>query len=157
MLRSFFYMGSIITIRPVMQLLMHLLDRLHTTYYTVWRCDELQWTWESYNIPVDYTLEYPTCNGSSVAAVRAASGADADPITAGSSSRITFGLALWIAIFLHMAGIEVYLRLTPREHQRLRTVSYERQMAEGYKDPGSAGIVVQNIGDAEPWILSSPL
>ena len=60
-------------------------------------------------------------------------------------------MALWVAIFLHVVGVEIYLALTPREGQRLRMVSYERQLAAGFRNPGSAGLVVERLGDADHW------
>jgi hypothetical protein len=44
------------------------------------------------------------------------------------------------------------LRLTPRETQRLRQVSYEKQLEAGMKNPGYAGLTAERIGDADPWI-----
>lgn len=44
------------------------------------------------------------------------------------------------------------LKLTPREAERLRNVSYERQMEAGMKNPGNCGTTVQRFGDANPWI-----
>jgi hypothetical protein len=49
-------------------------------------------------------------------------------------------------------GCEIYLWLTPAESARLRQVSYERQLEAGYKNPGSAGLVVQKYGDAAPYV-----
>lgn len=70
----------------------------------------------------------------------------------GASLRLPFGMALWLALAMHAIGVEIYLRLTPREHERLRQVSYEKQLEAGMKDPGSAGLVVQKVGDANPWV-----
>lgn len=64
---------------------------------------------------------------------------------------MSFGMALWVAIFLHLVGVEIYLALTPRESNRLRQVSYERQMEKGFKSPGSAGLTSDRWGDAETW------
>ena len=58
---------------------------------------------------------------------------------------------LWIATIVHLIGVEIYLGLTPREAERLRQVSYERQLKAGYKHPGSAGLTSDRWGDAEPW------
>ena len=44
------------------------------------------------------------------------------------------------------------LHLTPRETERLRQVSYERQVKAGFKRPGRAGLTVDRFGDAEPWV-----
>lgn len=46
----------------------------------------------------------------------------------------------------------VQLHLTPAESARLRQVSYERQLARKFKNPGNAGLTVQRFGDAEPWV-----
>ena len=77
------------------------------------------------------------------------SGARPETIAAGLN--ITFGMALWIALFLHAALVEIYLSLTPNEKQRLRVVSYKRQRAAGFKNPGSAGLTIEKFGDAPKW------
>ncbi|KLJ09225.1 hypothetical protein EMPG_15346 [Blastomyces silverae] len=77
-----------------------------------------------------------------------------EPAQIGANINLSFGLALWLALFLHIVGVEIYLQLTPRESQRLRMVSYERQKQAGYANPGNAGLVVQKFGDAEPWAPS---
>lgn len=43
------------------------------------------------------------------------------------------------------------LRLTPAETARLRQVSYEQQLARGFKRPGYAGLVAERFGDAIPY------
>jgi hypothetical protein len=68
-----------------------------------------------------------------------------------ASLTLTFGMAWWMAIFLHLIGVEIYLRLTPVEQERLRQISYEKQLKAGLKNPGSAGLTVDRWGDAEGW------
>lgn len=46
---------------------------------------------------------------------------------------------------------EKQLRLTPKESNRLRQVSYERQLERGMSRPGYAGLTVERFGDAEPF------
>lgn len=65
----------------------------------------------------------------------------------------TFGGAGLVAFILHAIGIELYLRFTPAEAERLRGVSYKLQMERGFRHPGSAGLTSDRLGDAE-W---SPL
>lgn len=67
--------------------------------------------------------------------------------------RAPFGMSLWIAIFLHAVGVEIYLALTPREAQRLRQISYKRQFEAGYQRPGSAGLVIEEAGDQTSGVL----
>lgn len=43
------------------------------------------------------------------------------------------------------------LRLTPKESNRLRQVSYERQLERGFSRPGYAGLVPERFGDAAPF------
>jgi len=78
-----------------------------------------------------------------------------DPVQIGANIDVSFGLCLWVALFLPIVGVEIYLRLARRESQRLRMVSYERQLAVGYKTPGGAGFVVEKFGDTEPWMPRS--
>jgi hypothetical protein len=44
------------------------------------------------------------------------------------------------------------LHLTPRESERLRQVSYERQVEAGFKNPGHAGFVARHsdVGASDP-------
>lgn len=44
------------------------------------------------------------------------------------------------------------LQLTPKETERLRQVSYERQRERGLKHPGSAGLTSYRFGDAEDFV-----
>ena len=61
------------------------------------------------------------------------------PEQVGASLQIGFGMALWVALFLHGVGVESYLNLKPKERERLRMVSCERQLEAGFENPGSAG------------------
>jgi hypothetical protein len=144
-----------------MEILEHIFSRLQYAMYVVWPCAQIEFTWNFFEIPISYLQAYPMCNAT--AAARTMDGKDLvhivradpraqDPISIGASLQLAFGLSLWIAMVLHILGIELYLHLTPREHERLRAVSYKRQAAKGYKNPGSAGLVVQNVGDADAWV-----
>ena len=97
----------------------------------------------------------------------------ANPIEISAGVGLVFGPAAWLAFWIHAVAVEFYvsssihrrtklyigsidissqLRLTPSESQRLRQVSYERQLERGFKDPGSAGLVAQRVGDANPYV-----
>lgn len=43
------------------------------------------------------------------------------------------------------------LHLTPAEANRLRNISYQRQLEAGMKNPGRAGLTADRIGDSAPW------
>ena len=67
---------------------------------------------------------------------------------------IAFGAAGWLALFLHMIGVEIYLHLTPRENERLRVISYQRQLEAGFSHPGRLGLTSDRLGDrrtVENW------
>jgi hypothetical protein len=44
------------------------------------------------------------------------------------------------------------LQLTPAESERLRNVSYQRQVEAGMKHPGRAGLTADRIGDSAVWV-----
>ncbi|GAP90552.1 hypothetical protein SAMD00023353_5000400 [Rosellinia necatrix] len=73
----------------------------------------------------------------------------------GAAFNVVFGPAAWIALALHVIGAELYLRLTPAEHDRLRNVSYQRQLEAGMKNPGRAGLTADRLGDASKWTPAS--
>lgn len=80
------------------------------------------------------------------------------PENDGTSHRLTFGMCLWLAVAVHIILMEFYVSLafpalgslsinvylqihfTPGESDRLRQVSYERQLQRGFSRPGSAGV-----------------
>ena len=73
------------------------------------------------------------------------------PHSVGAALDLSFGMAMWLAIIIHLVGVEIYLGLTPRESERLRRVSYERQLEAGFSHPGSSGLTSDRWGDAEEW------
>lgn len=44
------------------------------------------------------------------------------------------------------------LHLTPVEAERLRNISYQRQLEAGMKRPGRAGLTADSIGDSPLWV-----
>lgn len=155
MLRSMFYLGTIITTRLIMIISAMITTKIGS-YYSPMTCGEVSFIMTNAGSIADLPTKYPQCvglNTSSIdhtaVAVHAVFGNNVEEI--GASLRLSFGMALWLSIFLHIIGPEIYLALTPREAQRLREVSYQRQMEAGYRNPGSAGLVVSRLGDADEW------
>lgn len=155
MLRGWFYAGSIITNRFIMIISAQIIS--NQDYYTVWSCAKINDTLQGQSL-----LElFPGCssyvdgtNLGQVTAVKADFNASA--VGAGAALNVNFGMALWLAFALHAFGVETYLHLTPREAQRLRQVSYLRQVEAGFKNPGSAGLTADRLGDAEKWTNEAP-
>lgn len=151
MLRTMFYMGTIITMRIIMVISAQIV-MVMGSYYMVMTCGEAR----SVYGPGYIAATYPSCteNTTTISNVHVtvhAGFAGGRKAEIGVSLRIGFGMALWLSLFLHLVGVEIYLALTPREAQRLRMVAYERQMEAGLNNPGSAGLVFEKIGDAEEW------
>jgi hypothetical protein len=113
--------------------------------------------------------QYPSCsslandgNLKALAAVSSNFGGSAAELM--SAMNISFGMAGWLATSLHAIGVEVYvsrphgvsivyawhmlmleqLQLTPIESERLRQVSYQRQMEAGFKNTGHAGLIAHH-------------
>ncbi|KZM22334.1 uncharacterized protein EKO05_0007943 [Ascochyta rabiei] len=157
MLRGWFYAGSIITSRLIM-IIAALITSNRGGYYAVWTCAKILSTYPDRSVET-LVQDYPSCaswadgsNSSQVAPVpaRFAGGSSA---TVGAALNISFGAALWLAFNLHALGVEIYLALTPREAERLRKVSYARQLEAGMQNPGSAGLTTDRLGDSERWVV----
>lgn len=118
-------------------------------YYAVRTCVQVAYVVDSAS---EMLSRYPGCvnaTDDTPVIVRAKFGTEAEEIGAGLG--VNFGMALWFAILLHLIGVEIYLALTPREGERLRMVSYQRQLEAGFVNPGSAGLTIDRLGDAEKW------
>jgi hypothetical protein len=150
MLRTMVLMGTIITTRLIMIISAQVVSAIGS-YNVVMNCGELDSILDRF----DLAEMYPSCLDKStlwknvLQVVHVKFGDRREEI--GASLRVGFGMALWLSIFLHGVGVEIYLSLTPREAQRLRSVSYERQMEAGMDNPGSAGLVIEKFGDSEEW------
>ena len=153
MLRCWFYAGSIITVRLIQATAGIIIGRLGS-YNQVMPCAQV-----TYAIGEPQTTAmYPACTADpeGLTIVHADLATPQNAIEAGAALQLSFGMALWLALLLHAVGIETYLQLTPAESERLRRVSYERQLERGLKHPGSAGLTVDRLGDAEAWVPPQP-
>ncbi len=149
----------VITQRILMIIIPYTLSRWpQNTRYSVISCDELAFLYQPN--PGRLEANYPAClpeNRAQFAPdgmvpVKGILHLDSDRAMSTAALNISFGAAGQLAFFLHLFAAEIYIALTPREADRLRRVSYQKQKEKGFKNPGSAGLVAQRIGDAEPWI-----
>ena len=151
MLRTMFWLGAIISERLIMLAAAKIVS-LMNDYYIPMTCGEIVSMYSSAD-PVQQL--YPDCAAPGATddtmVVVQASYANGLPDQIAASLRLNFGMSIWLAFFLHTLGVELYLKMTPRESNRLRQASYERQMEKGLKPYGSAGLVIERWGDAEPW------
>ncbi|KAK6080983.1 hypothetical protein SCUP515_03125 [Seiridium cupressi] len=145
--------GSIITLRIIMIIAVIILSNIGG-YDVVEPCDKIEYTLKS----ADATLSlYPECasflSGENLGqqALVSANYHGTNPVEIAAAFNMVFGSAAWLAFALHAVGIEIYLHLTPAEAERLRNVSYQRQMEAGMRHPGRSGLTADRLGDAEKW------
>ncbi|KAG8742951.1 hypothetical protein FRC12_015196 [Ceratobasidium sp. 428] len=143
MLRTWFYAGSIITLR-ILQIMMAKIASDINQYHTVWSCNEVDFMLKN---ATEVAQMYPLCATNQQNGYVVVPAIMTSAIGAGSSLRFAFGPALWMALFIHATGIEIYIHLTPGEAERLRKVSYEKQLERGAKYPGSMGTTSDRAGD----------
>jgi hypothetical protein len=150
MLRAMFYLGSIITIRLIMILSALIVSQLGKQWM-VFSCEKLAYI-HGGNVE-EVAMLYIGCaqgNGSAMVTVRA-NMFEGEEENVEAALGLSFGMAGWLAMFLHLIGVEIYLHLTGKEGERLRNVSYERQLEAGYEHPGSAGLTSDRWGDGSEF------
>lgn len=154
MLRTWFYVSFIVTLR-IIQILMALIISMwpYETLWTAMTCEELSFLYRNHTT---VNTQYPDCRAGDTAliadghvAVKAHYGDDTGQTMA--AFNVSFAAAGFLALVLHALGIEIYLKMTPREANRLRQISYEKQCSRSFKFPGSSGLVAERLGDADPW------
>lgn len=153
MLRAMFYLGTIITTRLIMIISATVTTASSDPYGQIMTCAKVLFIYDGNTIPV--ARLYPECDADGVFAptvkVIVQASMTGGPEQIGASLALSFGPALWLAILLHLVGVELYLNLTPAESDRLRKISAEKQLEAGMPNPGSAGTTADRLGDAERW------
>ncbi|KAI9737231.1 MAG: hypothetical protein M1818_005763 [Claussenomyces sp. TS43310] len=158
MLRVWFWMASIITLRLINYASAAIISLYTTGWYEVMPCAELLYITNSYHIPLKAVFSaYPVCApGNSKLTVDdqvvVQANLNGRPEQVGAALDLGFPMAIWLALAMHAVGVEIYLRLTPKEAERLRNVSFQRQLEAGMKNPGSAGLVPEKVGDMDAWV-----
>ncbi|KAK3714964.1 hypothetical protein LTR37_007454 [Vermiconidia calcicola] len=149
MIRTWFYLGTIITLRLIMILSAMIISQFGN-YYVAMSCEQIA------QMGGDPSV-YPNCvanpEGQTAVVANLPGATSVEEVAA--SLHTSFGMAGWLAIALHAVGVEIYLALTPVEGERLRRVSYERQLERGLSHPGSSGLTADRLGDAEKWMPPS--
>ncbi|KAH7018622.1 uncharacterized protein B0I36DRAFT_395574 [Microdochium trichocladiopsis] len=153
MLRAWVYATSIITLRPIGILGAPILSRTGP-YYIARPCKIIHDTLgNNQGLVLQW---YPSCHPWYDGAddelqvlVRADTGGNL--MERAAATLVLFAAAGWLALTMHAIAVEVYLHLTPAEHERLRNVSYQRQVEAGMKNPGRAGLTADRLGDSALW------
>lgn len=177
MLRAWFYAGSIISMRLIMMIMVRVLsDHRGSRGSVAMHCAKITYfLGGSRNATM---ARYPDCGSyfsgedpDKFAAVKTDLRGDVPSVISLYTS--TFGTALWVALAIHAIGVEIYvsslggsysrggkqadmannqLHLTPAEAERLRNVSYQRQLEAGMKNPGRMGLTADKLGYAAKWV-----
>ncbi|CEI63711.1 hypothetical protein FVEN_g6833 [Fusarium venenatum] len=148
MLRAWFYAGAIISCRLVMSSAAMIISKWGAVYKS-FSCDKLASFYQ--DDEQGFMQKYPVCNSTDGWVAVKADIIGGDGENAAAAMHETFGMAVWLALALHAIGVEIYLRLTPAESERLRNISYKRQIEAGFKNPGSAGLTIDRLGDSTAW------
>ncbi|KAF8746982.1 hypothetical protein RHS02_00619, partial [Rhizoctonia solani] len=131
MIRAWFYNGALVTTNITALISAHVITAINT-YYSLWRCAEVEYVLESSNA---LAQAYPQCATSNALSnphniyVSVHASWREGRLGRGSAIRASYGMALWIAMILHGVGIELYLRMTVRESKKLRELSEQKGIA----------------------------
>ncbi|KAK4449057.1 hypothetical protein QBC34DRAFT_438491 [Podospora aff. communis PSN243] len=155
MLRAWFYAGCIITSRIAWIAIASITS--NQGYYYFISCEQLASRF-LLGSQASTIASFPQCeayfqgrNATLLVPIEA-SMTDDGPLGPQAALNTGFGGAIWLALFIHAIGVEFYLQLTPAESERLRNVSYQRQVEAGMKHPGRAGLTADRIGDSAVWV-----
>ncbi|KXH31589.1 hypothetical protein CNYM01_12122 [Colletotrichum nymphaeae SA-01] len=154
MLRAWVYAGFIITMRIIGYLAAMI--TAESNYYQVKQCAMVDFIFRhDQNKVLGF---YPGCDGyysgenPGLSVLVHASITAHQPAEISAGFTAVFDSGSWLALVIHAILVELYLHLTPAEAERLRRISYQRQLESGMKNAGNAGTTVQRLGDAEPWL-----
>ncbi|CCA71436.1 hypothetical protein PIIN_05375 [Serendipita indica DSM 11827] len=150
MLRSVVYMSSIVTMRIIM-IISALIVTAIGGFFMPWNCEELLYTFKGNTTQLAHAGYSQCTDGSTSRSVLVPANMKDDPQGVASALRSGFGNSAWAALLIHIFLLEVYLNLTPNETERLRAISYQKQLEAGARHPGSAGITSDRWGDAKPY------
>ncbi|KAJ1303559.1 hypothetical protein OPQ81_011743 [Rhizoctonia solani] len=108
MIRAWAYQMAIVTMRVIIPIAMILIS-VRGTYYSVMSCDEVS---NSLNNADQFAREYPQCQpdwaGKPVEYVAIRAGLE-DGLPAAAGIRSIFGMAAWVALWVHLIGTEYYI------------------------------------------------
>ncbi|KAK4495350.1 hypothetical protein PRZ48_013681 [Zasmidium cellare] len=152
MLRAWFMAATIITQRLIMMPMGQIMSSMGD-YYSPMPCHTLDYITSNYG--GSQVMRYPECRAdpvNGIASVKVDQYSTTNPAEIGVTVNESFAPAGIIALVLHLIGIELYLALTTAERDRLKQVSYEKQVARGMRRPGDSSYLTANVwGDLPAW------
>ena len=154
MMRTFAWMAHVITMRFIQMAAVEVLSIFPHPLYETRLCVEMAdvaGTELLYKLHPECRPGYPNSTTPGYFTARA-DWYSTDPYEKTAAGGAAFAMSAWLAFAIHAVGVEIYLAATTREAQRLRQVSYQRQFAHGFKNPGSSGFSIGKFGDSEPFV-----
>jgi hypothetical protein len=134
--------AQILTMRLILVFIILAAKLSPTCYKGVTTCQEIVFLYEGYSLPLQNVYSaYPACrNFTSSIPIYVIVNADfvgTRPEQISAIFNLSFGPSVWIAQVIHIFAVEIYLRMTKDEDERLKTVSLARRKAAGMVDtPG---------------------
>ncbi|CUA74766.1 hypothetical protein RSOLAG22IIIB_05706 [Rhizoctonia solani] len=129
MLRAWVYNGALVTTHVTVAVSARIIARI-ASYYTTMRCSEIRYVINSDRIPTDF----PECSTPEAIAnpdgyyVAVKAVWEQERLGQSSAIRVTFGMSMLLAIVLHCVGVEIYIRATRDESDKLREWSRKRRL-----------------------------
>lgn len=106
-------------------------------FFGTYTCNELDAMYTPFDLPTNQLYErHPICGMVGNGETRVIVPARLSPLKeeTGATLGITFGVAAWIAILLHVILVEVYLNWTTDEAERLKKASQIIRKAKGLEN-----------------------
>ena len=151
MLRAWAVAAAVISERLIGMAASRIMSKLGYFYVTM-PCRTIDYITSNYG--GSQMMLYPSCaeDPTGWAAVKMDFYSETSPEQIGASITGSFGGSLLVALLLHSWGVECYLALTTAARDRLKQVSYEKQLARGWRKPGDMGLTPNNWGDLPAWL-----
>ncbi|CAE7183392.1 unnamed protein product [Rhizoctonia solani] len=129
MLRAWLYNGALVTTHAAVVISARIIALIHG-YYSHMRCSEIRYLVSSDRISQDFpqcsTPEAIANPDSHYLVVKATW--DEGKVGQSSAIRASFGMSILLAIFLHSIGVEIYIRVTRGESEKLQELSRQRRI-----------------------------
>uniref|UniRef100_A0A0W0EXX4 DUF2306 domain-containing protein n=1 Tax=Moniliophthora roreri TaxID=221103 RepID=A0A0W0EXX4_MONRR len=132
MLRAVVYFATVISGKLIILAANRIITNIDS-FYSLWRCDEILFVLRSVEQLVG---QYPQCSTSGDPSFHVAVHASLNEGELGyaSASRVTHGMALWVAALIHVVGVEAYLRYSEKANYERHNFALEPQDFDPVKD-----------------------
>ncbi|OIW32357.1 hypothetical protein CONLIGDRAFT_668081 [Coniochaeta ligniaria NRRL 30616] len=132
MLRAWFYAGFIVTMRPTLIAVAVAISSPNSPYYQAMPCKVIDYilhgSHERMTQLAPGCAAYMTGDNPEQWTAIQANWTEDNRVGEAAAIQIAFIVCGWVCFFIHTVGVEVYIRMTSAESERLKLVSQHRQM-----------------------------